>query len=494
MKEQDEQDFVTFDDWDFDIEEETTTTNVLYVKETTTDYKKASTSLISSLNILKDFGNGFRKLKGQKIFVQTSERKYTSSVIKLSTDEILRLGGQNFIRSTEQRSSISLLDDHPFSSSLLSLSEEDAKSVELLGEKQYDGAINLLNECDKLSSKSGNPVERLVYYFSRALRERVDRETGEKCTKGLWIRGMKDLQDVLRSTNSCTIAVQDMPLCQVVKFAGIQAILEHIGNSKKIHIIDLEIKMGVQWTILMQALATHQQNSQNRLEYLKLTALLGVQSRTNVEETGKRLMSFAESFHISFSFKVVMVEDIVDLKRRDLAIDPEEAIVVYSQYFLSNLLTKQDRLDFLMGFIKGLNPLIMIIAEVEANHTLFYHGAFFDLFEDYMKNTESIRTAMESEVMWHGIRNIIAIEGEQRTIRHVTIGLWKKYFTLYGMEEIKMSNSSLYQARIVLEKFSDGNSFTLEMNENCLAIGWKGTPLNSLSTWKFRKRSALHGL
>lgn len=491
MKEQNEQHFVTFDDWDFDNEDKTTT--VLYVKETT----ESRNSLNSSLNILKDFGNGFRKLKGQKIdVVQTSESECTPSVCKLSTEEILRLGGHKFIQSAEF--------DHP----LFSLPDEDSRSVvlvehllasaEKVGERLFDRAINLLNECEKLSSKTGNPVERLVYYFSQALRERVDRERGN--TKGSGIDGMRDLQESLRSINACTIALQDLPICQVVKFAGIQAILENVENSKKIHIIDLEIKMGVQWTILMQALATHQQNSRNPIEYLNVTALSGVQSKTNVEETGKRLMCFAESFHFLFSFKIVTVEDILDLEREDFDIDKEEAIVVYSQYLLSNMITQQDRLDFLMGFIKGLNPRIMIVAEVEAKlnspvfvnrfiEALFYHGAFFDLLEDCMKNNESTRMAMESEVMWHGIRNIIAVEGEERTIRHVTIELWREYFKRFGMEEMKMSNSSLYQAKMVAEKFSGKKSFTLEMNENFIVIGWKGTPLNSLSAWKFHKSS-----
>ncbi|OIT05756.1 della protein rgl2 [Nicotiana attenuata] len=467
-------DFVTFDDWDFDVENETKT--ALYVTpESLTHNKKSRTSLISSLNILKDFGNGFKKLKGQKITIQTSEIKCANNG-KLSTDSILRLGGQNFIQSFE--SSVSSVD-HPFVSSLLSLSEEDSRSVELVecllscaekvGQKQYDRATKLLNECDKLSSKTGNPVQRLVYYFSRALRERVDKEIGENNTKGLEIYGMGDLQEALRSINQCTIAVQDMPICQVIKFAGIQAIVENVRNYKKIHIIDLEIKMGVQWTILIQALVTHQQESQSPFEYLKITALGYTQSRTKLEETGKRLMSFAESLNLLFYFKSVIIEDISDLKKEDFDIDPEETIAVYAQHFLSNMIMQQEKLEFLMGFIKGINPRIMVIAEVEANHNspvfvdrfieaLFYHGAFFDLFEDCMKNNESNRTTMESEFMWQGIRNIVAAEGEERTIRHVTIELWREYFKRFGMEEMKLSNSSLYQAKMPLSCLSDCNS------------------------------------
>lgn len=65
-----------------------------------------------------------------------------------------------------------------------------------------------------------------------------------------------------------------------MKIAGIQAIAEHLASETKIHLIDLEIRCGVQWTALMPALA---ERPERPLQLLKITAI-GVRSRSQLEE------------------------------------------------------------------------------------------------------------------------------------------------------------------------------------------------------------------
>lgn len=201
------------------------------------------------------------------------------------------------------------------------------------------------------------------------------------------------------------------------------------------------------------------------------------------------------SLNLPFSFNIVMVEDVMKLKQEDFEIDDEEAIAIFARYILMRMLVQPAKLDSLMRVIRGINPRAMIVIEVEANHNtpafvdrfveaLFFYGAFFDSLEDCMRYDERNRTAIESEHLSRGIRSIVATEGEERTIRHVKVDVWRAFFARYGMEEMELSMSSLYQANLVLKNFACGSCCTLEMNKNCLLIGWKGTPLISLSAWK----------
>ncbi|GLT99003.1 hypothetical protein SLE2022_164740 [Rubroshorea leprosula] len=116
------------------------------------------------------------------------------------------------------------------------------------------------------------------------------------------------------------------PLNQVMQFPGIQAFLEIVAEAKKIHIIDLQIMLGVQWTVFMEALA-----SQDKclLELLKITAI-GATSKHGLEDTGKRLKSFAKSMELPFSFKIVMVSDMLDLKEDLFELDAEEVVVIHA--------------------------------------------------------------------------------------------------------------------------------------------------------------------
>lgn len=112
---------------------------------------------------------------------------------KLPTEDILRLAGEIFILFSSQRVNDLSMLNHPFPSSCLDLSNDESEDVELVqnllasaekvGQQQYDRASKLLSLCD-LSSNTGNPVQRVVYYFSEALREKIDRETGRIASKG----------------------------------------------------------------------------------------------------------------------------------------------------------------------------------------------------------------------------------------------------------------------------------------------------------------------
>ncbi|KAI4329819.1 hypothetical protein MLD38_028163 [Melastoma candidum] len=84
------------------------------------------------------------------------------------------------------------------------------------------------------------------------------------------------------------------------------------------------------------------------------------------------------------------------------------------------------------------------------------------------------------------VKNILSAEGDERTMRDVKIVVWRAFFRRYKMVEIGFSKSSLYQARLVAQRFPCSSFCTIEPNKKCLILGWKGTPLLSLSAWKFR--------
>ncbi|TMW93578.1 hypothetical protein EJD97_011469, partial [Solanum chilense] len=444
--------------------------------------------LPSSFKILKDYDRTrfIKRSKTEQNIIVSAECIKENNGSMLSTDEILRLGAERFIQSFTLRGDQEpYLFNHPFASSLLDLHEEDTRNVALVenllasaekvGQEQYDRARRILNEyCDKLCSST---VQRLVYYFSQALHERIDRETGRDASKGIEMKRLvQHIEHSLMNLNLTMIAAhQNIPLSQVTQFTAVQAIVDHIGESKKVHIIDLKIGSGLQWTILMQALVSHQ------IKHLKITALC-TNLKHKIEEARERLMDFAKSLNLPFSFNIVMVKDMTELKKEDFEIHDDESIAIFAQYILMWMLARPDKLDSLMRVIKGIDPRAMIVVEVEANHNspvfvdrfveaLFFYGAFFDSLEDCMKNDERNRTATELEHLSQGIRSIVATEGEERTIRHVNVDVWRAFFARYGMEEMELSMSSLYQANLVLKNFACGSCCTLE-NEQKLSTNW----------------------
>ncbi|XP_022880388.1 DELLA protein RGL1-like [Olea europaea var. sylvestris] len=457
-----------------------------------------------SLEILKKYGNKQRRLNGKRINVSSYEMQRSSfSFSALSAEIIIKLAAEKFIRSNSRNSSEISMLSHPCTGSILGPSTVDSKEIQLVqillssaekvGEKQYERAIKLLRECDRMSSSEGTPVQRLVFYFSEALYEKIDRETGRITPKGLGKKSEDPLK-ALKCKDSILIAFcYELPLARVTSFAAIQALVEHLAEARKVHIIDLEIRNGIHCITLMQALSTR---CKNPIEHLTITAV-GIKSKEKLEETGRRLTSFAQSLNFHFSFNIVVEEDILDLNIDLFKFDTDEAVAVYAAYALTTMIGCPDRLKHIMEVIRTINPCVMIVTEIEANcnspifvdrfvESLFYYGAFFDTLADCMKNDEKNRRDAESTCCSSAIRNIVGTQGKERKVRHVSVNVWRAFFERFQLVEIELSMSSMYQANLVLKNFTSGNSTTFDMNGKCLTIGWKGTPLTSISARKFQ--------
>ncbi|KAJ0670564.1 putative transcription factor GRAS family [Helianthus annuus] len=135
-----------------------------------------------------------------------------------------------------------------------------------------------------------------------------------------------------------------------------------------------------------------------------------------------------------------------------------------------------------MKVMKSSNPHVMVASEVTANLNspnfvnrlfdgLFHYGALFDSLEDCLGREDENRTITKSMYFGTGIKNILASENTERVIKHVKIDVWRKFFAWFGMKEIKLSMSSLYQANLVAEKFSYGSCCTFDRDGDSLIIG-----------------------
>lgn len=452
-----------------------------------------------SFQILKKYASRCRRLNGENVNFTSYERECQMSS-GLSVETLIHLGAEKFIKSSSQLSHELSVLSHPYASSILCHSKEDSgvqlvqsllSCAEKADKKKYEEAYELLLECERMSSAEGSPVQRLVCYFTEALYEKMDRETGRVSPKGLG----KKVENPLMAVNSpdeTKMAFHiELPISQITKFAGIQAVVDNIGEASKVHFIDFEIRKGIHCIILMQALADR---CGHPIQHLKITAV-GTMSEASIVATGRQLMSFASSLGLPFSFHVVMVEDVLELNENRFELDAEETIAVYAEYTFTYMIGQQDRLEHVMKVMRALKFCVMVVAEVEGNinspifvdrfvEALLFYGAYFESMAECVKN-EKQRCIAEATCFGSSIRNVVATEGNERKIRHVRIEVWRSFFTRFGFAETELSMSSVYQANLVVKNFSSGSFFTFDIDGKSLIIGWKGTPVSSISAWKF---------
>ncbi|XWS38945.1 hypothetical protein CRYUN_Cryun18bG0007300 [Craigia yunnanensis] len=218
--------------------------------------------------------------------------------------------------------------------------------------QQYDCASRLLKQCDYMSSTT-------------ALREKIERETGKPSSKGLRRKPLFNIDEAMMCPNPTALACHgELSFCQITQFVGIQAIIENVIEAKRIHIIDLAIRNGVQWTVLMQALTSRYECPPELLK----TTIVATDAKHLIEGTGKRLLSFTQSLGIHFAFKIVMVSNLLDLKEDLFELDAKERVAVYATFAFRSMLAMPNRIENIMRVIRVINPCLMVVSEIEANH------------------------------------------------------------------------------------------------------------------------------
>ncbi|KAM7488071.1 hypothetical protein LguiB_025555 [Lonicera macranthoides] len=411
--------------------------------------RTSSSFSLASLELLSKYGSIMERLKGKQLNNTIHHTTCNSSGgQKLSTVEIMKIARSGYINQNSDYLSTLI---NPFYGDQSSISSKAAEDLEL-----FCGESRQPRRAGKVT-KNGYPI---------------------------WT-------SQLRVCASTLAYKQELPFVLVIESVGIQAILESVASAKRIHLVDLGLRSGAQWSSLMQALAVRDECP---LEILKITAV-GTRSKETIEETGRRLLKFAEGMDLPFLFNLVMVADMKDLNAHLISLDVYEAVVVHSGLLFMNMIPQPGHLENLIKVIKSLSPIVMVVFEVEANTTspelmdhfiesLLLYSAEFDSFEDCMGQSDPNRLILENYFRG-GIRDIIAFEAEERTTWHMKIDGWRAFFKSFGVVETELSMSSLYQAKLVVKSYACGSSCTLDMDGKSLLVGWKGTQMLSVSAWKF---------
>ncbi|XP_023547741.1 DELLA protein RGL1-like [Cucurbita pepo subsp. pepo] len=454
--------------------------------------KQVLSPCLETLQLLNSYGGKVKRMKGTDLEKRGGEASEENK--SLSTEEILRVAGARYVHFFPEGHDEFYMPMHPCDFALAGLSVDERNDVELahvlfaaaekVSYQQYERASRLLQRCEWAASPSGNTVQRLVFYFAKALRKRINRETGRETIKEPKVDEVMSLE----ALRGC----MKLPFQQVMHLTAVQAIFEHVKLISIVHLIDLEIRSGVHWSAFMKSL--EDLKDELPINLLKITAVVSDKGHL-IEQVGKWLENVAESLNIPFSFKAILVSDMMELKEEHFETEEHEMVAIYSPLVLRTMITKPASLENLMRVIRKLNPSIMVVSEIEANYnissfvnrfieSLFFTASYFDCLKTCIEEDEDSRRKIEG-LCGEGIENVVASEGSDRVVRSVKIEVWREFFGRFRMEEMELSDSCLSQAKFVAKGFAYGKFCSLEKNQKCLIVGWKETPIISVSAWRF---------
>lgn len=90
--------------------------------------------------------------------------------------------------------------------------------------------------------------------------------------------------------------------------------------------------------------------------------------------------------------------------------------------------------------------------------------------------------------MTSGMLSMVALERKERAIRNVGMETWRSFFYRSGcVAGVELDEKILNQASLIMKQTASWSPGNVEMKRNRLTVGWKGTPILSVSPWKLSR-------
>ncbi|KAK8963199.1 Scarecrow-like protein 28 [Platanthera guangdongensis] len=345
-----------------------------------------------------------------------------------------------------------------------------------------------LSRLGSISSPTGStPIHRLVAYFTEALALRAAKQWPNifciTPPRELAEAKDKDEATALRLLNNVT------PIPRFIHFTLNERLLQAFDGKERVHIIDFDIKQGLQWPSLFQSLAS----LPNRPGHVRLTGI--GESKQEVHDTGVRLAGLAQTLKLPFEFHSV-VDRIQDVRLWMLHVKESECVAVNCVLQLHHALYNDSRIVLadLLRLIRSTNPSIVLMAETEAEHNelrwekrfvnaLKYYSAVFDLLDHSLAEDSSSRLKIE-EMFARKIRNIVACEGGERVELHQRFDRWKRMMEDGRFKCAGFSEREIFQSKMLLRMY-DCENYSVEKDRDGggLTLKWMEQHLYTVSAW-----------
>ncbi|XP_022719972.1 scarecrow-like protein 28 [Durio zibethinus] len=359
--------------------------------------------------------------------------------------------------------------------------------VEAIGSKNIAAINHFIAKLGDLASPRGNAINRLAAYYTEALALRVTR---------LWphifhITIPREL-DRVDDDNGAALRLlnQVSPIPKFVHFTSNEILLRAFEGKDRVHIIDFDIKQGLQWPSLFQSLASRI----NPPSHVRVTGI--GESKQQLNETGDRLAGFAEALNLPFEFHPV-VDRLEDVRLWMLHVKEKESVAVNCVFQLHKTLYDGNvgALRDFLGLIRSTNPTVVIMAEQEAEHnvlslearvtnSLSHYSAIFDSIDSSLPLESPVRIKIE-DMFAREIRNIIACEGSDRFERHESFEKWRQLMEQGGFRCMGITERELLQSQMLLKMYSSDNYSVKKQGQDggALTLSWLDQPLYSVSAW-----------
>ncbi|XP_055801437.1 scarecrow-like protein 14 [Solanum dulcamara] len=353
-------------------------------------------------------------------------------------------------------------------------------------------ANEFLKQIRQNSSSRGDGMQRLAHYFANGLEARMA-GSGTQIYTDL-ISMPTSAADVLKAYQLFLAAC---PFRKLSNFFSNKTIMNLAETASTVHIIDFGIMYGFQWPCFIQRLSCRQGGPPK----LRITGIdfpnPGFRPAERIEETGRRLADYAESFNVPFEF-IAIAQKWETIKVEDLKIQKDEVLAVNCMYRFRNLLDEtvvvNSPRDIVLNLIRKINPDVYIQGIVNGAYNapffitrfreaLFHYSSLFDMLEANIPREIPERLLVEKLIIGREAMNVVACEAAERIERPETYKQWQVRNIRAGFRQLPLNEEILRIAKDRVKAYHH-KDFVIDVDGHWLLQGWKGRIMFAASTWK----------
>lgn len=356
----------------------------------------------------------------------------------------------------------------------------------------HKSALELLKLVRQHCSPFGDGNQRLAHCFANGLEARLA-GTGSQIYRGI-ISKRTSASDTLKAYYLYLAAC---PFRKMTSYVLTKTVIKAAAKATRIHIIDFGILYGFQWPTLIQRISWRIGGPPK----IRITGIEypqpGFRPAERVEETGRRLAAYAESFNVPFEYNGI-AKKWETIKLEELKIDKDEILIVSCLYRAKNLhdesvlaesprntvleLIRKSNADiFIHGIINGTYNAPFFVTRFR--EALFHFSALFDMLETIVPRENWERMLIEKEIFGREALNAIACEGWERVERPETYKQWQIRIMRSGFEQISFDRNIMKIAKEKVE-MDYHKDFVIDEHSRWLLQGWKGRIIYALSAWR----------
>ncbi|XBJ06889.1 hypothetical protein VPH35_012479 [Triticum aestivum] len=365
--------------------------------------------------------------------------------------------------------------------------------AQAVAENCYLLASELLLKIRQHSSTDGDCTQRLAFYLADGLEARLN---------GIGSQVYRNLVERRTSTadwlDVCSLFLAACPFKRASYYFANQTIFYVSQRQPRVHIVDFGIGFGFQWPSMIQRFAQQGEGA----PMLRITGIDTPQQSLRpcemIEETGKRLVDYANMFKVSFQYQGIAASRWDTIEIEDLNIDEDEFLIINCMFRMKNLGHETDAVnsarDEVLKTMRRMNPKVFISGAVNGLHSspffiqrfkevMLHYSSMFDMLDANVPRDNEARKTIERVLFGRDALNSIACEDAERTERPESYRQWQARFLKAGFQQLPIDPAILKKIVQMKNSLYHEEFFVVE-DRGWLLQGWKGRVIYAISKWE----------